>query len=175
MTTQYDLANGTKSRALLSECGTYRYRLSRQWTFGAFRLAWVMLNPSTADAEQDDPTIRRCMGFARAWGYGGIVVVNLFALRATDPRELRHHADPVGVENDEHIRKVARDEGAVVCAWGAHPFASERAAEVLRIIRANQPTALCLGTTKGGAPRHPLYVKGTTELVDLVEVSDASV
>lgn len=153
-----------KKGAVLSDCGTYRYRLTRQWNSGAFRLTWVMLNPSTADAEVDDPTIRRCMGFARAWGYGGIVVVNLFALRATDPRELREHDAPVGPENDEHIRKVASDGAPVICAWGANVFAAERAASVLEILRHAQGAGVrCLGTTKGGAPRHPLYVPAATK------------
>jgi hypothetical protein len=123
-----------------------------------------MLNPSTADAEQDDPTIRRCVGFSRSWGAGALVVVNLFALRSTDPAALLTHPEPVGADNDEHLRDVAldawRDGGRLVCAWGAHLAAPPRALEVHERVRDMDP--LCLGTTKSGAPRHPLYVKATT-------------
>lgn len=164
MTAQPDLFGVVKSRAVLSDCGTYRYQLGRQWGQGSV-LAWVMLNPSTADAEQDDPTVRRCVGFARDWGYSGIVVVNLFALRATDPAELATHPDPIGPDNDDHLRAVASGARAVICAWGAHPFAADRALVVTETLRRSLPRnsdLLCLGTTKNRAPRHPLYVKGAT-------------
>src|SRR5262245_19133112 len=91
--------------ALISPCGLYRYWLTRTWDNSLRRVCWVMLNPSTADAEQDDPTIRRCVGFARSWGAGGIIVVNLFAFRASDPKALLRAADPVGPDNDGHILK----------------------------------------------------------------------
>jgi hypothetical protein len=155
--------NTISSSAFLSPCNTYRYRLGRSWGPGPADV-WIMLNPSTADATLDDPTIRRCIGFSRSWGSGSLVVVNLFALRATDPAELAHHPDPVGLDNDEHIAFAAagaREHGGrIFAAWGAHPMAAERAHAVARLV---DPTALlCLGTTKAGAPRHPLYVKGDT-------------
>ena len=150
--------------AVLSDCGAYRYRLGRDWGDGPHDV-WVMLNPSTADATADDPTIRRCVGFSRRWGAGGLTVVNLYALRATDPAELARHADPVGPDNDEHVRDVVleayRDGGRIVCAWGAHPFAAPRALNVAEGLRGLD--ALCLGMTASGAPRHPLYVRGETE------------
>jgi hypothetical protein len=159
-----------RSTALITECGTSRYLLGRQWRMGDRRLAWVMLNPSTATADQDDPTIRRCMSFTRGFGYGGMVVVNLFALRATDPRALSEHPDPIGPENDRHIREVAEECRAVVCAWGAHRMVSGgRAAAVLRLIADAGATPYCLGRTKTGRPKHPLYVKASTPLIGYTE------
>ena len=126
-------------------------------------MTWIMLNPSTADAFADDPTIRRCASFARREGCGGIKVVNLFALRATDPRELRRHPDPVGACNDRVIDAHAR--GLVVVAWGAGGALGGRDADAARILEAAGVTPVCLGVTAGGQPRHPLYVRGDTPLV----------
>ena len=123
-----------QSTAEISRDGVYRYRLTRRWETDdrASMLRWIMLNPSTADASLDDPTIRRCMGFARAWGYGGIVVHNLYALRATDPRQLRDHPDPVGPVNDSYI---AGWRVPTICAWGAHADSGRpgRAAEMIAL------------------------------------------
>ncbi len=94
--------------AAFDSTGTYRYALWREWDASAPRLGFVLLNPSTADAENDDPTLRRCMGFARAWGYGSLQIVNLFAYRATVPDALRWVADAVGPENDRHICETIR-------------------------------------------------------------------
>jgi len=116
--------------AVISPCGLYRYRLSRQWTEPSYSLAFVMLNPSTADAEVDDPTIRRCIGFARREGYGGIEVVNLYAFRATSPDDLWKAKDPCGPENEGHLISIARASVGygtpIVCAWGAHGGNSNR-------------------------------------------------
>lgn len=139
--------------AVISPCGQYRYRLDRRWGDGP-TLGFIMLNPSTADAEIDDATIRRCMGFARREGCGGIQVVNLFAYRATDPAHLLTVADPIGPENDLYVRSL---KGPVVAAWGAHPMA--RKGFFGRHL-------LCLGKTKDGYPRHPLYVHRDAPLID---------
>lgn len=150
--------------AVFSQDGEYRYALVRAWEDGP-RDTWIMLNPSTADAELDDPTIRRCMSFSRRWGAGGIRVVNLFALRSTDPGALVTHRAPVGAANNDVIMHTAEScSGRVIAAWGAHPMAVERAREVFWIIN---PIArmYALGVTKAGHPRHPLYVKGDTDLV----------
>lgn len=152
------------SSALLSPCRTYRYALRRWWAQTGY-VRFIMLNPSTADARVDDPTIRRCVGFARAWGYGGIVVHNLFALRATDPRELAAHPDPIGPDNDRQLRGVG--EGAMhcdltVCAWGAHRMAARRGPDVLALLWAAGETPHHLGLTASGAPRHPLYLPGAS-------------
>lgn len=151
--------------AKLSEDGAYRYVLGRWWTTPPSRSPvvdlWVMLNPSTADADIDDPTIRRCMGFSRSWGADGIRVVNLFALRATDPKALLSHPDPVGPENNWNLEGAARaaqdSGGRIIAAWGAHSMAERRARDVRRLLGRD---VRCLGVTKSGAPRHPLYVKG---------------
>ena len=149
--------------ATLSPDMRYRYRLWRTWDASRPRVAFVMLNPSTADARRDDPTIRRCIGYARAWGFGGLEVVNLFAFRATDARTLHKAADPVGRANDRHIRCAIRSAGLVVLAWGAHRMARDRAAKVRPLFSRTRPR--CLGLTRSGAPRHPLYLRRDVPLV----------
>lgn len=153
----------TVTTALLSPDGQYRYRLGRTWGEGP-RATFVMLNPSTADATTDDATIRRCIGFARDWGMAGLDVVNLYALRSRDPRKLWDHEDPVGPDNDAHLADIAlkatRSSWPVVAAWGTH--AKPARVTHLRALPGMQ-RLLHLGITKGGAPRHPLYVaKATT-------------
>lgn len=158
--------------ATISPDGRYRYRLGRSWGTGE-RMAWVMLNPSTADAFEDDPTIRRCMAFARREGYDGIEVINLFAYRATDPKQMLEAAgagiDIDGPDNRRHWNEVLGDHGIgmIVAAWGATIGAA-----VLRSRALGEWFTggwYCLGTTKVGAPRHPLYVKGDTEFVPWVK------
>jgi hypothetical protein len=136
----------------------YRYRLWRRWDRSRPSVAFCMLNPSTADERSDDPTIRRCIGFARDWGYGGVEVVNLFALRGTDPRELRRARDPVGERNDAHLLAVAARSAAVVIAWGIHGALHARDARTLAML-CRRSRLLALGWTKTGAPRHPLYLR----------------
>lgn len=153
-----------RSDAVLSDDGVYRYLLSRTWDEGTERLGFVMLNPSTADAELDDPTIRRCMSFARRQSFGGIVVVNLFAFRATSPKDMLAAADPVGPENDDWLVEVARGR-TMVAAWGATPTQG-RAAIVAEMLTSSARTLQALGTTSAGHPRHPLYVKGDQPLLD---------
>jgi hypothetical protein len=146
--------------ATFSPCRTWRYSLSRDACGDAAggSVVFVGLNPSTADERRDDPTIRRCIGFARRWGFGQLDVVNLYAFCSTDPRVLRVAADAVGLENDRVLRQVLFRADLVVCAWGnaADP---RRAAEVLDWIGAPH----CLGRTKHGSPRHPLYVRAATD------------
>ena len=151
-----------RSGARFDTTGTYRYSLERHWGGAGPVLAWVMLNPSTADAAVDDSTVRRCIAFSRAWGYAGLVVVNLFALRATDPVELGLHPDPVGPDNDAAIVAARGDASVVhvVAAWGAHAQAERRARAVLAML----PPVRCLGVCADGAPRHPLYVPAATSL-----------
>lgn len=131
-------------------------------------MAFVMLNPSTADCTEDDPTIRRCIGFAKRDGFGGISVRNVFALRATDPRELDTHDDPVGRENESHLM-AARDESLMtqlVVAWGnrrtpKHLRSAYRQASTICTMQ----SAYCLGINKGGDPKHPLYLALDTPIV----------
>lgn len=145
--------------ALFDATRRYRYLLWRRWGHGG-TVAFVMLNPSTADAARDDPTIRRCAGFARTWGFGGMAVVNLFALRATDPARLRRARDPVGRENDHHIAAAAATADAVVVAWGVHGGLGARDRAVLALLAGLRPR--CLGVTRAGQPRHPLYLPAAT-------------
>lgn len=152
------MSNDIEYDAQLSDCGEYRYRLSRIWQPRKKPLTFMMLNPSTADAMVDDPTIRRCMSFARREEAGGIVVVNLYGLRATNPLDLWQHTDPIGAGNDRAVLKAVRDAGGlVICAWGANA-PTERVNYVKRTI-VNNAKLLCLGTTQAGSPRHPLYLR----------------
>ncbi|AYD87330.1 hypothetical protein SEA_VALENTINIPUFF_28 [Microbacterium phage ValentiniPuff] len=162
------MADDVISDAVLSDDGRYRYLLTRQWAPPtAPQLTFVMLNPSTADASADDPTIRRCMAFARREGYGGIVVVNLFAYRATDPRRLLDVDDPIGPNNREILQSaIGLARHRVVAAWGVDggTFGREQAIFVEHI--ATRHPLQELGRTKDGHPRHPLYVRGDAPLVD---------
>lgn len=149
--------------AIFSECGTYRYRLTRDDVERPGAVIFLMLNPSTADASLDDPTIRRCKGFAKSWGSAGLVVANLYALRATNPADLWLHADPIGPENNRHLMALADRHIDIVCAWGANAK-PERVDEVVQMLNVARARLWCLGTTKHGHPRHPLYVRGDTKL-----------
>lgn len=123
-----------------------------------------MLNPSAADGEQDDPTIRRCIGFARSHGFNAIEVVNLFAYRATDPRDLKRAGYPVGPLNDEHILHAASQAGAVCLAYGAHGRDLERVQVVLPQLRRAGSELQCLAISKDGVPRHPLMLRSDCRL-----------
>jgi len=142
--------------AVLSPCGQYRYSLTRMFFTGRDQVLFVMLNPSTADAETNDPTIRRCIGFARRWGFQELAVANLFAWRATEPRELRQVIDPVGPENDRYLMMMSRCADAVIAAWGARGSYRNRAEEVLDLL---EGPVEHLGLTKQGYPKHPLYLR----------------
>ena len=136
--------------------GRYRYSLTRRWAQGGGRTAFVLLNPSTADAHRDDPTIRRCISFARAWGYGELEVVNLFAFRATLPRDLRKGRNPVGADNDAFLLRAAHGANLVLLAWGTHGTLAGRDAQVLALMKGRE--LRCLGKTRDGHPRHVLYL-----------------
>lgn len=144
--------------AIISTCGTYRYLLQRSWDVQRKAVCFIMLNPSTADAQADDPTIRRCLGFARHLGFGQLEVVNLFALRATDPKTLRGHIDPIGPENDGVIISSIRACSMTICAWGTHGTYKSRDQMVLSLLFANGITPLALRANKNGCPAHPLYL-----------------
>jgi hypothetical protein len=160
------LLEGVEGRAHVSPDGEYRYWLSRIWDPEGQRVLWVMLNPSTAAAEVDDPTVRRTQEFARRWGYGGVVVANLFARRCTRPVHLKDPGDPIGPLNDSYLWGFGgnRQIGLVIAAWGVHGTLHGRDQTVARMFQRLARPLYCLGTTKAGHPRHPLYVKGTTEL-----------
>ncbi len=149
--------------ATFSPCGRYRYDLWRRWDMFNPRPGYVLfigLNPSTATATVDDPTIRRCIKFARRWGFSAYCMANLFAWRDTDPRKMKLAADPVGPENDHRLANLAAGAGLIVCAWGAHGGHRERAGEVVRNLRGL--SLQCLGTNANGSPKHPLYLSSLT-------------
>lgn len=156
-----------RSWARFSPCNAYRYLLGRRWApeGKGGSVLWVMLNPSTADATADDPTIRRCVGFSKAWGYGALEVVNLFAFRATDPADLRAEPSAIGPENDQHILDALRRPELVVAAWGAEGWQAmrERAKQVGGLLMHAPCKVSMLGATKDGSPRHPLYVRGDAQ------------
>lgn len=160
--------------AEISPCGKYRYYLSRRWQEGKPTATFIMLNPSTADAEQDDPTIRRCIGFAKAWNCGRLQVINLFALRATSPVEIKLSSDPVGPDNHDWFQRAYQDasypddKGPIVCAWGVHGGhigQDETAMGWIFRLPAWEKDTWCFGYTKELFPRHPLYVRLDTPLV----------
>lgn len=173
-TTDPIIASAVRSTAVISPCGLYRYRLTRTWDADKRSACWIMLNPSTADAHIDDPTIRRVMAFSRSWGCGGCVVVNLFGFRATDPSDLQNAIDPVGPDNDQHI--IAAIDGCfpIVAAWGAGGAYRGRDWEVMGILDrfrarmrcgANGGSPIsCLKRTKSGQPGHPLYIRADAKL-----------
>lgn len=154
-----------RNAAKISLCGRYRYELSRQWAAGAC-LSFIMLNPSTADADLDDPTIRRCIGFAKREGAGGLVVGNVYALRSTNPKALLTAVDPIGPDNAVTLTRIAADSIAhglpVVCAWGIP--GGYGALRALPLLAKSGARLVCLGKTKNGSPRHPLYIKSNQPL-----------
>lgn len=142
-----------KNTANLSACRTYRYALWRTWDDSIPHVMFVGLNPSTADETTDDPTLIRCMNFAKSWGYGGVCMANLFAFRATEPKDMKATADPIGADNDKWLKTLARDAGLVVAAWGNDGSYLGRSTHVLQLI----PDLHCLKMNKSGEPAHPLY------------------
>lgn len=147
-----------ESSALYSDCEQYRYALTRVWDPAAPRVLFLMLNPSKATEVQNDPTVERCERRARTLGYGGMRVVNIFAFRATDPRDLKAASDPNGPDNDAAIRDGVEWADDVIAAWGAHGDHHRRGAAVAALLAEMQCPALQLGLTKAGHPRHPLYI-----------------
>lgn len=153
-----------------SGCRTWRYWLSRRWG-GGDALVVIGLNPSTADETEDDPTIRRCIGYGRAWGFGKLVMLNLFAYRATDPKEMKKAADPIGSFNDATLRSYARDAGMILAAWGAHGDFKGRG-DIVRRMLSDRPL-YCLGVTNAGQPKHPLYLRADLQPERLLSALDA--
>lgn len=146
-------------RAEFSETGTFRYRLWRVWGKDEGNcVLWIMLNPSTADAQKNDPTVARCFKRSVDMGYDAMQVCNLFAFRSTDPKELYAMGDPIGPRNDEAIVRAMSGSAMIICGWGVHGDHMERGAYVRRLIRSHDRVAYCLGLTKEGQPRHPLYL-----------------
>lgn len=154
-------------RAVFSPCLRYRYVLARRWDASLPVCAWLMLNPSTADADRDDPTVRRCRRLADAWGFGAIEVINIFAWRSTDPAGLRRTDDPVGPRNDPWIRRVAKRCDTLVCAWGEHGQLKNRDRRVLNLLHQTGVAPFSLGENASGRPKHPLYTPKTVKPIRL--------
>lgn len=145
------------SDAIFSPCRSYRYLLWRRWgdDWSSNYAMFVGLNPSTADEANDDPTIRRCINFAKSWSYSGLCMANLFAYRATNPKDMLAVDDPIGEENDRYLLQYAANAGVVIAAWGNHGTHGGRYAQIKRMIS----NLHCLKVTKTGMPSHPLYLR----------------
>lgn len=148
--------------AIFSSCQKYRYRLDRIWDDSLPPVAFGMLNPSTADHERNDPTIERCERRARVMGFGRLIVWNLFAFRATDPKALKQQTDPIGPDNDRFIREALVETrgrgGKIIVGWGMHGNILNRQFRIVEIARNLSIQLFCLGVTSTGQPKHPLYV-----------------
>lgn len=148
--------------AVFSSCRRYRYDWFYRWADGNY-VMFVGLNPSIADHLQTDPTVRRCISYAKSWGFGALHMTNLFAWRDTDPAEMKRQARPVGSKNDETLWSIAAEAGLVVAAWGRHGAHMGRGNAVKAMI----PNLHTLAVNKDGSPAHPLYLKGSLTPVPL--------
>ena len=157
------LMNGllVNKNATFSDCRKYRYTLSRTWNGKKKTILFIGLNPSTANEKIDDPTIRRCINYAQNWGYGSLLMVNLFAYRATMPTELKNVKNPIGNDNDLHIIELSKKADLAVAAWGNEGFFLNRDKEIKKIL----PNLMCLKINKSGQPAHPLYQKKDLKLI----------
>lgn len=161
------MSKSDRGNALFSDDMVYRYALFRGWEEGRESVLFVMLNPSTADAERDDPTVRRCVAYAKRWGFRSMVVVNLYALRATNPRALLKHPEPIGELNDRHISAHALGASRIVCAWGNH--GTGRSQAVVDMLIGAGHHLYCLDVNLTGEPVHPLYQKSDLEPLPFFE------
>ena len=150
-----------ESSAVFSECRRYRYVLRRIWDREKPPAMFVGLNPSTADEVRNDPTVTRCIGYAQRWGAGGLIMTNIFAFRSTDPNGLLAIEDPVGPLNNRWLKRLQKEAMIVIAAWGVWGSLKGRGADVLELL--TDPH--CLGLTKDGAPRHPLYLRADAKPV----------
>lgn len=153
---------------IFSPCRKYRYTLWRSWPIvpglnSRHYVQFIGLNPSTADETQDDPTIRRCKAFAKAWGYSAMCMTNLFAWRDTDPLEMKRTADPIGPDNNKWLLEVASGASIIIAAWGKHGSYLYRGARVKQFI----PNLKCLRKNKDGSPEHPLYLPSNLTPIEL--------
>ncbi len=151
-----------QSSAQFSTDRNYRYTLTRVWEDALPRVTWVLLNPSRANEHEDDPTIRRVIGLSRSWGFGSVLVANLYARVCTCPTKLREQygeRERIGPRNDLHLAKL---EAPIVVAWGAHLYAQDRAREVLSQLPAQLH---CIAHNRDGSPKHPLYARGDSRLI----------
>jgi len=154
-------------QTIFSTCRQYRYTLWREWDMINPSFAMIVgLNPSTADETKDDPTVRRCIEYAKSWGYGALCMTNIFAFRATDPKDMKSAGDPVGPDNNLWLRRIADYADIVIAAWGTHGNYCGRDNAVLAIL----DSVSCLGVTKAGHPKHPLYLPKGLQPIPFQEV-----
>lgn len=146
--------------AVFSPCRKWRYLLWRQWDASKPVANFLMLNPSTADERKLDPTCARARDYAERWGYGALIVTNVFGWTATDPNEMKAAKDPVGPGNDAAIVRAAKEAEIVVCAWGNHGAFRERSLKVKRLLGQNKIALHTLRLNANGEPAHPLYLPG---------------
>lgn len=158
MITRSHTKGDAPSTAVYSDCEQYRYSLSRVWDTDAERVMFVMLNPSTATEVQNDPTVERCERRARILGFGGFRVTNIFAWRATDPRDMKAAKDPVGPQNDQILQDGAEWADRIIAAWGVHGAHLDRGAKVAEMLQTQSKPLFHLGLSKAGHPKHPLYL-----------------
>lgn len=158
MITRSHTKGDANSIAIYSDCERYRYALTRVWKFEASRLVFVMLNPSTATEVQNDPTVERCERRARTLGFGSLQVTNIFAWRDTDPKKMRTAKDPIGPDNDKTIMEACSWGDQIIAAWGTHGAHLGRGVQVKQILRSSDKPVFHLGISKGGHPKHPLYI-----------------
>lgn len=140
--------------------GNYRYLLWREWNSSNKTVSFIMLNPNSADAQTNDPTITRCINFARSWGYGRLEVVNLFAYRTSKPSLLKQVVKPIGKDNDRYVIESVERSARVILAWGNHGVWRKQDLYVLQLLK-NHNHLYSFGITKRGCPRHPLYLRST--------------
>jgi hypothetical protein len=152
-----------KNTAKLSGCRKYRFALWRTWDDSKPYVMFVGLNPSTADEKTDDPTLTRCINYAKLWGFGGVCMANIFAYRATEPNNMKAAMDPVGAENNDWLKKLSSDAGMVVAAWGNDGSYLGRSGQVKKLL----PNLHCLKLNKSGEPAHPLYQKADIKPVPM--------
>lgn len=158
------LEHGVQSSALYSPCETYRYALTRVWNEDGKKLLYIMLNPSTATELKNDPTIERCERRARMLGFGSFCACNLFAYRATNPKELKKAKEPIGPDNLAQIMIYARRADTILCAWGTHGAHLDMGQTITQLLREEGFELYHLGLSKSGHPRHPLYIGYNTPL-----------
>lgn len=151
-----------KKDAIISQDQLYRYSLSRIWDESLLKLLIIGLNPSTADATLDDPTMRRCIDFAKSWGFGSLIMADLFAYRSTDPQNLYGAKDPIDPENNNYLLNLHQKCDQTLVAWGNHGNFLNRDNEVINLLHKE---IYCLGITKNNQPKHPLYIRADQERI----------
>jgi hypothetical protein len=160
---KYNYEKKELGTAIFSEDYKYRYLLERDWSKGS-SILFILLNPSTADADKLDPTLKRAYNIAKKYGYGKLVVVNIFAVRGSDPSVIKDIVDPIGELNNYYIKKYSKKADRIIIGWGNHGIYKNRSLEILKILKIYYDKIYVLGINKSGEPKHPLYTKKNIKL-----------